>query len=158
MAKEFVATFTLENQSQTANFSIEEHTIDASFSMKPGERDHENLYNRDKEDQHPINAITGLTEIIEDLQNNKDKYSEFDIDTEDETGDAINQGQPGNSYEFEQAVTEKTWIIHHNLNKKPSVTVVDEYDRVIVPEIRYKSNNEIELTFNFAFKGKAYLN
>lgn len=157
MTKEFVATFTLENQSQTANFSIEENTIDATFSMKPGERDHENLYNRDKNDQHPINAITGLTEILNELVENKDKFEEVDIDVQ-KPEEEPEQSQNGTTFEFEQGITDAVWDIHHNLNKKPSVTVVDEYDRVIVPEIKYLSNNDIRLTFNYAFKGKAYLN
>lgn len=59
---------------------------------------------------------------------------------------------------FEQGVSSDEWHIHHNLNKKPSVTVVDEYDRVVIPAVEYVNDYEIILRFNFAFKGKAYLN
>ena len=31
------------------------------------EKDHEKLYNRDKEDQHPIEAIEGLEEALENM-------------------------------------------------------------------------------------------
>lgn len=59
---------------------------------------------------------------------------------------------------FEQAESSAIWEIHHNLNKKASVTVVDEYDRVVIPYVQYIDDNNIRLEFNFAFKGKAYLN
>lgn len=59
---------------------------------------------------------------------------------------------------FEQGVSSNIWTISHNLNKKASVTVVDEYDRVVTPAIEYVDDNQIILRFNFAFKGKAYLN
>lgn len=59
---------------------------------------------------------------------------------------------------FEQGVSSAEWHISHNLNKKPSVTVVDEYERVVVPAVEYINDYEIILRFNFAFKGKAYLN
>ena len=59
---------------------------------------------------------------------------------------------------FEQGVSSNIWIINHNLNKKASVTVVDEYDRVVTPAVEYVNDNKIILRFNFAFKGKAYLN
>lgn len=59
---------------------------------------------------------------------------------------------------FEQAISIDTWIVYHGLNKKPSVTVVDEYDRVVTPDIQYIDNDNLIIRFNFAFKGKAYLN
>lgn len=62
------------------------------------------------------------------------------------------------NFVFEQAESKDEWEINHNLNKKPSVTVVDEYDRVVEPDIEYISNNKIIVRFNFAFKGRAYLN
>lgn len=57
-----------------------------------------------------------------------------------------------------QSVATSTWPITHNLEKYPSVTVVDFQDRVIVGNIQYTSNNELTLTFSSAFSGKAYLN
>lgn len=59
---------------------------------------------------------------------------------------------------FEQASSSREWIINHNLNKKASVTVVDEYERVVTSAVEYVNDNKIILRFNFTFKGKAYLN
>lgn len=134
MVQEFVANFTIENNQQTANFSLQENnSINATFSIIPTEKDHEILYNRDKADQHPISAITGLEEA---LQNVGDK-----------------------NFVFEQAIASDTWIIEHNLSKYPSVMVVDSAGNAQIPdEIQYNSENKITVTFISAFAGTAYLN
>ena len=70
----------------------------------------------------------------------------------------IAQASKDKYFVFEQAISNQTWDIIHNLNKKPSVTVVDEYDRIVVPDVQYIDDNHIIVSFNFAFKGWAYLN
>lgn len=70
----------------------------------------------------------------------------------------IAQANKDKYFVFEQAISNQTWDIVHNLNKKPSVTVVDEYDRIVVPDVQYIDDNHIIVSFNFAFKGWAYLN
>jgi len=59
---------------------------------------------------------------------------------------------------FEQGVASISWTIEHNLNKKPSVTVVDTADNVIWPAVQYIDTNTCVATFNAPTKGKAYLN
>lgn len=59
---------------------------------------------------------------------------------------------------FEQAKPNSCWKIIHNLNKYPSVTVVNEYGTEIICEVQYISENEVHLRFNGKFRGKAYLN
>ena len=60
---------------------------------------------------------------------------------------------------FEQAIASDTWIIEHNLGKKPSITVVDSADTVIgIYKTDYDGENKVTLIFNGAFTGKAYLN
>lgn len=59
---------------------------------------------------------------------------------------------------FEQGIASDTWVINHNLNKKPSITVVDSADNVVEGAEKYIDENTIEIYFNGAFKGKAYLN
>ncbi len=70
----------------------------------------------------------------------------------------IAQANKDKYFVFEQAESKNAWTIIHNLNKKPSVTVVDEYDRVVTPDIQYINDSKIIVRFNFAFKGRAYLN
>ena len=63
------------------------------------------------------------------------------------------------TFEFEQGIASDTWIIEHNLNKKPSVDVVDSSGSVQVPnEIIYDTSNKVTVLFLAAFKGKAFLN
>ena len=62
-----------------------------------------------------------------------------------------------------QSSASATWTITHNLNKFPSVTVIDSGDSVVQGEILYNSANQLTLTFYAggvasAFSGKAYLN
>lgn len=60
---------------------------------------------------------------------------------------------------FEQGIASAEWEIVHNLNKRPSITVVDSAETVIsVFKADYDSDNKVTLKFNSQFTGKAYLN
>lgn len=59
---------------------------------------------------------------------------------------------------FEQAVSSSVWNIFHNLNKYPSVSVVDSSGNEIICEVVYNDLNNITIYTRAAFKGKAYLN
>ena len=61
-------------------------------------------------------------------------------------------------YVHTQGVASDVWTINHNLNKKPSITVVDTADNVVEGAEKYIDENTIEIYFNGSFKGKAYLN
>lgn len=62
------------------------------------------------------------------------------------------------SYIHDQGIALNVWIITHNLNRKPSITVVDSGGTVVYGEYTYIDNNTIKITFNATFSGKAYLN
>ena len=67
------------------------------------------------------------------------------------------------TYVHTQSSISHTWVITHNLNKHPSVTVVDTGDTVVVGTIDYNSNNKLTITFfsgddTLQVEGKAYLN
>jgi hypothetical protein len=49
-------------------------------------------------------------------------------------------------------------LITHNLDKYPSVTIVDSGFTVVYGEIEYLSKNQLEITFTNPFSGEAYLN
>lgn len=65
---------------------------------------------------------------------------------------------PSSTYTFEQGESASTWYVTHNLNKYPSVTVVDSAGTTVDCTVIYINSNECELRFNAAFKGRAYLN
>tara|TARA_R110000796_G_scaffold42899_3_gene105639 strand:- start:334 stop:834 length:501 start_codon:yes stop_codon:yes gene_type:complete len=62
------------------------------------------------------------------------------------------------TYMHDQGIPNVTWTIQHNLNKRPSVTVVDSAGAVVIGEVEYTDDNNIIVTFNAAFSGEAYLN
>ena len=62
------------------------------------------------------------------------------------------------TFVYNQATSSDVWEIEHNLDKYPSVTVVDSGGSVVVGEIVYINKNNVRITFTSAFSGKAYLN
>ena len=62
------------------------------------------------------------------------------------------------TFVHEQARVSDVWEVTHDLDKHPSVTVVDSAGTVVVGDVQYVDNSNIILTFNGAFSGTAYLN
>ena len=71
----------------------------------------------------------------------------------------VRSGAAGNTrrFVFTQATPSTEWVITHSLGGKPSVTVVDSADTVVVGEVKYDSNTQVTITFTAAFSGFAYL-
>ena len=65
---------------------------------------------------------------------------------------------PHGTYTHTQASASATWTIVHNLNCKPSVTIVDSGGNLQIGDVLYDSDNQITLAFAAAFSGFAYLN
>lgn len=61
-------------------------------------------------------------------------------------------------YIHEQGESSAEWHITHNLKRFPSVTVVDSGENVVMGYVTYVDENNVVVTFNAAFKGKAFLN
>lgn len=61
-------------------------------------------------------------------------------------------------FEFSQNTPSARWQIAHNLNKFPSVTIIDSGGSEVVGDIEYPDKNTVVVTFQSAFSGKAYLN
>jgi len=62
------------------------------------------------------------------------------------------------SFDFTQGVPSAVWSITHNLDKYPSVTVVNESKEVMIGNIQYIDKDNITITFSAPFSGYAYLN
>lgn len=62
------------------------------------------------------------------------------------------------SYVHTQSSASSTWTINHQLDKYPSVVIVDNDDNVVHGGINYQDKNTVVVTFSAAFAGKAYLN
>lgn len=80
----------------------------------------------------------------------------------DGTGNAnwkiLNTGSGGANYTHEQTIPANVWLIQHDLDKKPSITLVDTNEDVIEGDVQYIDMNRVLVTFNSAFTGKAYCN
>ncbi len=50
------------------------------------------------------------------------------------------------------------WEIIHSLNKKPTVTLVDDYENIVYGAVEYVNLNIIKITFTSTTSGKVYLN
>jgi len=60
-------------------------------------------------------------------------------------------------FEYEQQVPSATWVVTHNLGRLPSVTVIDSGDNIVIGDILFLNNNQVEISFTGSFAGKAYL-
>lgn len=60
---------------------------------------------------------------------------------------------------FIQSVASNNWTILHDMNKYPSVTIVDSSGQVVEgADITYISKSKIDIFFSASFSGKAFLN
>lgn len=74
-------------------------------------------------------------------------------------GDGSWGTMPAQSFVFTQVSASDTWIIEHNLGKKPSINVVDVNDNSIMGfTYTYFNDDSLVINFNLAISGKAYLN
>lgn len=62
------------------------------------------------------------------------------------------------TYVYYQNVQSDAWEIQHNLDKYPSITVVDSANNIVVGDIRYVDTNNVVVTFTAPFSGKAFCN
>lgn len=62
------------------------------------------------------------------------------------------------TYVHHQSTPALVWDITHNLDKFPSVTVVDSAGAVVMGDVTYESKNKLKVAFTIEFSGSAYLN
>ena len=176
--------FVLEKDTPVeADFTLNpDVTYTADIKVETSTKDHNKLYNRDLPNQHPVEAITGLSDTLDGLTTGLSDETTARI-AEDEnlqaqideiTVEAVTQVIGGSNIEviregprayvnsitfvYEQAQASDTWEIVHNLNKYPSVVIVDSAGTEIYPAVHYDSKNKCTVTMNGAIKGKAFLN
>ena len=71
--------------------------------------------------------------------------------------DVIESSEDKN-YVHSQASASTVWSVIHNLDKLPSVTVVDSAGTAVVGSVSFTDKNNLTITFTNAFSGKAYIN
>jgi hypothetical protein len=70
---------------------------------------------------------------------------------------AVHTLEATQSYVHIQSVPASTWMIVHNLGRKPSVFAVDSGDTVWWPDVTYLDNNSLRADWLAPFAGRAYL-
>lgn len=65
---------------------------------------------------------------------------------------------PDKTYVHTQHEYDDTWVIVHNMNKFPTVALVDEEGYSITGVIKFISSDTIEAQFSEPVKGQAFLN
>jgi len=76
-----------------------------------------------------------------------------------ETPAAVTFAGSQSRFVFTQGPPVGTWVLVHNLNCFPSVTIVDATNFVIIPDtIHYDSANQITVTFVVPVSGQAFVN
>jgi hypothetical protein len=68
------------------------------------------------------------------------------------------KGSKDKHYKHVQNLSSSTWTINHDLEKLPSVTVVDSAGSTVIGDIDYVNTNTLTITFSGSFSGEAYLN
>jgi hypothetical protein len=68
-------------------------------------------------------------------------------------------GPPGGaSFTFQQDVPSALWSVTHDLNRFPSVTVVDTGGSEVWPDVHYLDAMSVDLAFGSPTTGRAYFN
>jgi len=62
------------------------------------------------------------------------------------------------TFVFSQGAPIYQWDVVHNLNKFPSVSVVNSFDEIVFGSVDYIDKNRLTITFASPFSGKAYCN
>ena len=62
------------------------------------------------------------------------------------------------AYIHNQTSPASIWTVAHNLNKYPSVSVVDSAYEEVIGEVEYLTPNTLEVRFTAPFSGQAYIN
>lgn len=62
------------------------------------------------------------------------------------------------TFVYTQSAAAETWIIQHDLDKFPSVSVVNNNNVGMYGEVIYIDENNLQIEFSAGFSGKAYMN
>tara|TARA_R110001632_G_C11350460_1_gene418354 strand:- start:1628 stop:2428 length:801 start_codon:yes stop_codon:yes gene_type:complete len=82
------------------------------------------------------------------------------VDPESGTGDVTVTSTAINdkTYVHPQGSASNKWVVNHNLNKYPSITVMDSANSTVIGSVVYNSLDQVTLTFSSEFSGFAYFN
>lgn len=161
-----------------ADFIIETNNLEAEYSLNPSESfdcsfelfasgvtwgniegdisnqtDLINLFNEKVDVSQYEHDIDEINEKIDGTLNNIVGSELIDVEREDQTVTISSK-----TFVFEQAIAANEWDIVHNLNKRPSIQLVDSSGKEFEAVKEYISNNQVIIRLDSATSGLAYLN
>lgn len=139
-------------------------SIQDTFNLKVDEIQGESI-SVDEQQGIDIGVTQNNTNIsIEDVAANNvsvEQVAQSDVKVTALSSNTIKIGGAGSGdlhFVYSQTAPIDVWTITHNLDKKPSVTVVDSAETVVIGSVTYINSNSLRITFDGSFSGKAYLN
>jgi hypothetical protein len=104
-------------------------------------------------------GVTSVDGLTGDVVLNDVKYSEQTLTTAQQAQARTNIGAINDkTFVYTQSTASASWVIAHNLNKYPSVSIVDSGGNLVMGEVTYTDANNLTITFSASFSGKAFLN
>ena len=131
------------------NFDLLVRRLDAGYSDDDNTdilRDILSILREDVPREHTLEKIVSVSSVIYAVSVNYDRLTN------------VPEYNPFKTYEKTFPTSGSQWEIVHSLNKKPSVTLVDDYENIMYAEVEYVNLNIIKISFNTKVSGKAYLN
>jgi hypothetical protein len=178
ISAQMVFKFTQNNPPASGEFSgpANDSNISAITTMQ--------ISSVDASDQNTVQFMEYLVgnDILISEQNDISKFGHFNITSYNVNGNAytlvlaniggngtldldkfydfavFTLSSPDKTFEFTQGQPATTWNIQHDLNKFPSVSVINNNNVVINGEVTYIDKNNVQINFSAGFSGKAYLN
>lgn len=151
--KSFIQIPNIESNYKFRNFNYQDQSNEYTLTLKSTG----NLF-------VDINTASSLTVFMNLINQTVQTLSAYQLavqngftGTEEEWLNMITSGVD-KTYTHIQNALSNTWIINHQLNKYPSVFVVDESNNVIYCNISYVDENNLILNFEVETKGKAFIN
>lgn len=99
------------------------------------------------------NAVDELESEIEQSKITIEGSPLIDVQTENQTATITSK-----TFVFEQGIASDTWIINHNLNKHPSISLAYTNGEQFEAHKEYTSDNQVIISLDSASTGFAYLN
>ena len=111
-------------------------------------------YNTDGEYWDPQDPVPSLGKTFEEVI--KEIQEEFTERFHDEVEGLA--GAVDKTHVHTQSTARQVWLIEHDLDKYPSVSVSDHYGREVEVQVLYISKSRVEITLSHATTSTAFLN
>lgn len=163
---DFVANFELEQNNFDADFELENVQFDAVFQINPAGATWGGITGRIEDQTDLINLLNekvGVSQYEQDIEEINEKIDNTLNDIEGSELIAVERENQtititSKTFVYEQGIASDEWVINHNLNKRPSINLVDSSGKEFEAERNYTSNNQVIIKLGSATTGKAYLN